>query len=314
LFQILLINLLLASVVGASELVSAIRHQASGICTRFAVGSIVQNPPDLYASNGVLRVNLSYNHDVDSAGRDLFCFTTRDGEESPTLHVAPGDQLVMKVTNDTTTSASAGALRMTTSGTDVCGDPTMGPDSVNVHFHGTNTSPVCHQDEVIHTLINPGETFTYNVRFPLDEPPGLYWYHPHVHGLAERAVQGGASGAIVVHGLARVPPSVAGLAERIFVIRDQNVVGRPHPGGPDDVPSWDVSLNFVPAEFPDYQPGIIQMKPGERQLWRVANASADTIMDLQLQYDGVPQTLEVSVSMVCLWDLRTVHDAATSST
>ena len=56
----------------------------------------------------------------------------------------------------------------------------------------------CHQDEVINTVINSGETFAYDVAIPADEPPGLYWYHPHIHGIAEPAVQGGASGAIVV--------------------------------------------------------------------------------------------------------------------
>jgi FtsP/CotA-like multicopper oxidase with cupredoxin domain len=35
------------------------------------------------------------------------------------------------------------------------------------------------------------------------------------------------------------------------------------------------------------------MHVGERQLWRVVNASADTIIDLQLQYDGQPQNLQI---------------------
>jgi hypothetical protein len=35
------------------------------------------------------------------------------------------------------------------------------------------------------------------------------------------------------------------------------------------------------------------MQPGAQEFWRVANASADTIVDLQLQYDGVNQPLEV---------------------
>jgi FtsP/CotA-like multicopper oxidase with cupredoxin domain len=35
------------------------------------------------------------------------------------------------------------------------------------------------------------------------------------------------------------------------------------------------------------------MKPLEKQLWRVLNASADTIIDLQLQYEGTPQPLRV---------------------
>ena len=60
--------------------------------------------------------------------------------------------------------------------------------------------------------------------FPTDEPPGPYWYHPHVHGLSEMAVQGGA-GAIMVDGIQNVQPKVAGLPKRILVIRDQNVSG-----------------------------------------------------------------------------------------
>jgi hypothetical protein len=35
------------------------------------------------------------------------------------------------------------------------------------------------------------------------------------------------------------------------------------------------------------------MKPGEREFWRVANASADTILDLQVVYVGVAQPLHV---------------------
>jgi FtsP/CotA-like multicopper oxidase with cupredoxin domain len=35
------------------------------------------------------------------------------------------------------------------------------------------------------------------------------------------------------------------------------------------------------------------MKPGQTEFWRVANASADTIIDLQLRYDGVPQPLQI---------------------
>ena len=50
---------------------------------------------------------------------------------------------------------------------DACGDVTMTITSLNVHFHGTNTSPTCHADEVIHTLINSGETFNYSVKFPI---------------------------------------------------------------------------------------------------------------------------------------------------
>jgi FtsP/CotA-like multicopper oxidase with cupredoxin domain len=101
-----------------------------------------------------------------------------------------------------------------------CGDVTMTISSLNVHYHGTNTSPACHGDQVIHTIINSGETFNYSLKFPTDEPPGLYWYHSHVHGIAEAAVQGGASGAIIVEGIENIQPAVADLPERVLIIRD----------------------------------------------------------------------------------------------
>jgi FtsP/CotA-like multicopper oxidase with cupredoxin domain len=168
--------------------------------------------------------------------------------------------------------------------------------SLNVHYHGTNTSPACHGDQVIHTIINSGETFNYSLKFPTDEPPGLYWYHPHVHGIAEAAVQGGASGAIIVEGIENIQPAVADLPERVLIIRDMTRPSVPPPGG--GVPSWDASLNYVPIVYqpnriPNYTPAVIRMRAGEQEFWRVANASADTIIDLQLQYDGVAQPLQV---------------------
>jgi FtsP/CotA-like multicopper oxidase with cupredoxin domain len=188
-------------------------------------------------------------------------------------------------------SAAGIANRSRGKSSDRCGALTMTITSLNVHFHGTNTSPECHSDQVVHTIINSGQTFRYSVKFPRNEPPGLYWYHPHVHGLSEAAVQGGASGAIVVEGIENVQSVVAGLPERVLLIRDQTVPGAPTPGG--NVPSWDVSLNYVPILYPNLTPAVIETRPGQREFWRVANASADTIIDLQLQYDGAIQPLQV---------------------
>ena len=179
----------------------------------------------------------------------------------------------------------------------------MSDSSTNVHFHGTNVPPTCHQDEVIKTLINAGETFDYDVLFPLDEPPGLYWYHPHVHGISEAAVQGGASGAIIVEGVQNVTPDVAGLKQRILIVRDNPVPpgsgssGASAPGAGSDnstsVPAWDLSLNYTPVAYPDYVPVVIPMRAQQKQFWRLLNASADTILDLQLRYDGIAQPLSV---------------------
>ena len=49
---------------------------AGNVCPRYATGSEIQPPPDLYGDNGVLHVSLSYQTTVDDAGRTLFCFET----------------------------------------------------------------------------------------------------------------------------------------------------------------------------------------------------------------------------------------------
>jgi FtsP/CotA-like multicopper oxidase with cupredoxin domain len=239
----------------------------------------------------VLNVVFDYFTTLDDAGRTLFCFRTRDGLESPTLHVKPGDILNVTATNKVPQPPAGSPTEPVSDASSRCGDKTMTITSVNLHYHGTNTSPVCHRDEAIHTIINSGQTFRYSLKFPLDQPPGLYWYHPHVHGIAEAAVQGGASGLIVVEGIENVQPLVSGLPERVLIIRDQVVAGGQMADA--SAPSWDVSLNYVPVSYPGFTPAIIRMNRDEDEFWRVANASADTIIDLQLQFDGVAQPLAV---------------------
>lgn len=276
--------------IAAAASASMCAYGQAGPCARFRAGSTVTNPPELFSKRGVLTVQFAYQTATDADGRTLYCFTTANGTESPTLHVHPGDRMIVKVVNELPAPAPASAMRMSTNAAaTVCGAPMMDASSVNLHWHGTNVSPACHSDEVIHTLINSGDTFTYEVNFPSDEPPGLYWYHPHVHGISEPAVQGGASGALIVDGIENLQPAVAGRPERVLVIRDQVVAGNPDPTA--DVPAWDLTLNYVPIAYPALTPAVIETKYNEEQFWRVLNASADTILDLKLEYDGVPQTL-----------------------
>jgi FtsP/CotA-like multicopper oxidase with cupredoxin domain len=175
-------------------------------CPRYAAGTQLVEARDLFSSHGILRVNLSYKTRVDADGNTLYCFTTDDGVQSPTLHVHPGDELLITLKNDLPSSMTPSfskhsmpgmampELSVSSDALKNCGGMVMTASSVNVHYHGTNTPPMCHQDEVIKTLINAGETFQYDLHFPYDEPPGLYWYHPHIHGIAEAAVQGRSFG------------------------------------------------------------------------------------------------------------------------
>lgn len=268
-------------------------------CPRFPAGSVIHQPPALFSHDGVLNVQFSYQTRTDSVGRQLWCFMTPDGQENPTLHIRPGDHLVITVTNNT----PAQPLMMTVDHPCGPGDGRMTRSSLNIHYHGTNTSPTCGSDEVIKTLINSGQTFRYNVAFPSNEPPGLYWYHPHVHGISEPTVLGGSTGAIVVDGIENVQPAVSGLRHRILVIRDQRTAQNlpEGPGGdPYGIPFQDVTVNNITTNAytnangqTSYTPAIIRMDSGEKQFWRVSNSCADTILDLQVQFDGVAQLIHI---------------------
>ncbi len=253
---------------------------------------MVTNPPELFSHHGMLRVSLLYNTTTDALGRALYCFETPDGKESPTLHVRPGDRVLINLKNNLPNPSGVTPMRMPETTIGVCGDAFMTPTSVNMHFHGTSLPPTCHSDEVMHTLVSAGASFNYDLRIPADQPPGLYWYHPHVHGLSDSAVLGGASGALIVDGIQHVQPATAKLPEQVLIVRDQ-IPAAPINWNDPNQPSWDLSLNYVPIPYPNYPPAIIEMASGEKQLWRVLNASADAIIDLQLQYDRQPQTLQV---------------------
>lgn len=280
--------LALLSLTGAAQASAA----EGAPCARPQAGSEIERPADLYSKNGALNVAFGYYTSMDSRGRTLFCFVTPDGLESPTLHVRPGDTLKLSLTNMIPQVTAAPSEVVSGKG-DACGDTVMTIASVNIHFHGANVSPACHSDEVIRTLVNPGQTFEYVIHIPKDEPPGLYWYHPHVHGISSKALQGGPTGAIEVEGIADIQPIVAGLPERYIVLRDQQLATSAVIGPKKPVPNWDVSVNYVPVNYPEYIPAVIKMQEGAQEFWRVVNAGANTIMDIQVTYDGVAQPLQV---------------------
>lgn len=245
----------------------------------------------------MLEVTLNFRTAVDAQGLTRYCYVTDSGLESPTLHVNPGDQLIIHFRNDLPAlsgmlpaqSMKLHAHRAGTSPNNDCMGGTMGPAVTNLHFHGLNVAPTCHQDEVINTLVQPTETFDYAVQIPPDEPTGLYWYHPHPHGFSNGQVLGGAAGALIVEGIENVSPGVAGLPQRLFVFRDQ----LPPAGHDPQYPWLDVSVNYVPVPAPAYTPPVIQTAPGVAEFWRALNGSSNTMLQLQYVVDGVPQPLQV---------------------
>jgi FtsP/CotA-like multicopper oxidase with cupredoxin domain len=327
---------------------------AGAECFRAAIGSEVPEPEDLRSVDGILKVDLAFRSFVDSKGEVRFCYVTPNGKQSPTLRVKPGDTVILNFKNEatatprlsrtvaangqlgaamstpggvnpaptksTTKNSGGGAGTSTEAGMKMgdatpCATGAMKATSTNLHFHGLTVPAECHQDDVMRTLIDTGSApFEYKFQIPADEPPGLYWYHPHIHGFTKAQVLGGASAALVVEGIERAIPDVAGLPERILVIRDQNLAN-PNAAPVDgtklppvvldadgDVmntgtgtgkPAEDLTINYVPVPYPDYPPATITMKPSERQLWRVLNASAITYLSLQVLFGPQAQAVEV---------------------
>jgi FtsP/CotA-like multicopper oxidase with cupredoxin domain len=296
-------------------------QSGTDVCPRSSPGSTVTEPENLNSRNGVLKVELTARNEKEKDGSTRYCFIDAEGKESPTLRVNPGDLVILTLKNDLTnlgsgTPAALSHMQMDIDRTrTVCtASDVMSEDSTNLHFHGLTIPPACHQDDVLHTSIQPGDApFEYRFRIPENEPPGLYWYHPHIHGFTKEQVLGGASGAIIVEGIERADKAVAGLPERVLVIRDQDLLNPNAPPSKSEPvvpktlletdgdaanngtgfgkPAKDLSINFVPVPYPDYTRARIEMKPGQEELWRVLNASGITYLNLEVLFGHKPQPL-----------------------
>ena len=307
-------------------------------CPRPGVGTELTQPEDLQSVDGRLEVRLSILDYRTPEGVARYCYLTPDGHEAPTLRVHPGDRVILHLTNRLRVlepdgagrtqrlpamsmsmampmPAAASAVGRERARDQPCASAPSSATATNLHFHGLTLAPHCHADDVLHTAIAPGALFTYDFYVPENEPPGLYWYHPHIHGFTNPQVMGGAAGALIVEGLERSIPEVAGLAEQVLVIRDlplmhpdappstaEPVVPKPTLDPDGDIannntgfgqPARDLSVNFVPVPYPDYIPARLRMRPGEKQLWRVLNAASITYVHLALLVDRLPQSLGV---------------------
>ncbi len=245
------------------------------------------NPPELRAKNHTL--SLTLHAGITPEGKDSFYFNGQP--VAPTLRVSPGDQLKITYVND-----------LPAKPTESCAiTPCM--DMTNLHFHGLEVSPDAPQDDVLDMMAMPGESLSYTVQIPKDHPPGLYWYHTHPHGESHRQALDGMSGAIVIEEIEAYFPELAGLPERVLVLRGRSIVEDPHSADLKQRVKLNSSECGGEAESPEeiftvngaVRPQI-EIAPGERQFWRLVNASADRYMDLQLEgqpfelvaMDGVP--------------------------
>ena len=199
-------------------------------CPRPAAGGVVPEPYEVESRDGVLNVQLTYRNYLDGRGQMRYCYTDASGGEAPLLRVKRGDLVVLNLKNELSLPLPAAP------GTSMAAQAPLDERRVwrrrNVlSFHqpsfpwADHTAHLPSRRRASDTLIpSHGPIFEYRFRIPADEAPGLYWYHPHIHGLTSPQVLGGASGGLLVEGIERANLQLAGLAERVFIIRDQDLL------------------------------------------------------------------------------------------
>lgn len=207
------------------------------------------NPPEIVSQGGVLAGTLTIEPaQVAVAGQDVVFPALYNGlYMPPVLRVQPGDVVRLRLRNF--------ALLPT-----------------NVHYHGLNVSPMGAADNVF-LDIEPGTIFQYDMPIPADHPQGLFWYHPHFHPLVNTEIAGGLSGGIIVGDILAPFPELAGIPERVMLLKDLKTEdGQPVPD-PDPSGPTKRTINGL------FQPRL-EMQPDQLEFWRIGNIGANIYYQL----------------------------------
>jgi FtsP/CotA-like multicopper oxidase with cupredoxin domain len=154
------------------------------------------------------------------------------------------------------------------------------PQTTNLHFHGLHIPPTGNADNPF-LAVPPGESQHYEFVIPADHPGGLFWYHPHHHGVVAEQVSGGLVGAFMVRGQVDEIPEIQAAQEAILVLQDFDLNRRGQLQEP--VPMfrrWGRQGNLMTvngALVPE-----LQVPPSGLLRLRLLNASPSRIYRLQL--------------------------------
>jgi FtsP/CotA-like multicopper oxidase with cupredoxin domain len=199
---------------------------------------------DVFSKDGVLQTTITAAYKIGNVDNQSITSMVYNGSlGGPTLHVYPGERIELNLINNLN-------------------------ESTNIHYHGLHVSPSNNSDNVF-LEVAPGETQQYIVDIPIDQPVGAYWYHSHMHTLAYEQVSAGLSGMIVVEGIEKLlPKPLQDIKKQTFTMRDFPVNSDP----------TQPTYRTVNGEInPD-----VNIKPGETQLWRLANIGSETVYKVGL--------------------------------
>lgn len=215
-----------------------------------------RNPPEVTSKDGVLSTTLEVStRTVEVDGLPVTTTVYNGAYMPPVLRLKPGDTLALRLVNNSSA-------------------PT------NEHYHGLNVSPRINPDATVSDNVflhvPPGTTTDYRVAIPASHHPGLYWYHSHQHGSSEQQVMGGLSGGLVIEGLLAPVPELAGIRERMVLLKDIQI-------GPDGKVPADIDSSAPTHRTVNGQANpVMTIAPGETQLLRIGNISANMYYRLTL--------------------------------
>ncbi len=226
---------------------------------------------------------------VSVSGKEIWGQVYNGSLVAPTLHLEPGKAATITLHN-----------RL--------------PVATNLHFHGLHTSPEGSSDNPF-VCVPPGASYTYRLTIPSDHQQGTFWYHSHAMGTSCPAPSG-TGGDGHTHSMSSAPFTPGDVENQIFAgLSGAMVVGDSRSSLPDslrDIPVHTIALKDAQvdsagkivqgtagASIDSNAPTVrlvdgqlrpaLSMRPGETQLWRLANIGADIFYRLQL--DGYTFTV-----------------------
>ena len=328
------------------------------LCSTFTISAQTAfNPPSFSSSNGVLDLLLIARPETVHLGQFSptgwiyeVCRTSvalndqcpADSRTSATyrgvvLQLQPGDHLRMKLVNHLP-PAPADAVHA--HGPDAMMNEMLAANPTNIHTHGLIVEPrkaddadptygdyvyvVGYPAGKMPSMVHPDLTATdqpiqYDIYIPPNHPSGMFFFHPHVHGLGVNQISEGLEGILVVGTVQDVASTTASFtlpprfSTRYIHLRDMQVLANgdvqdqmdpefctPQPEAADIRQGYCNGTNLSeqePGSGTDYTGGKwfftvnglvyptlnIDQKNGE--VWRLLNGSATRAYDLTIQND-----------------------------
>ena len=199
---------------------------------------------EVYSEGGILEASIIIDQKQGIVANQSTTALVYNGSLlGPTLHIKPGERMILNYVNN-------------------LDQPT------NLHFHGLHVSPSGNSDNVFR-VVGPGQSVQYVVDIPIDHIVGTFWYHAHLHHLTTSQVAGGMSGMIVIEGLIDLlPKELQNIEQHMFAIKA-------FPWNRDPTAP---TFNTINGKVNP----IIDIAPGETQLWRLASIDAGTFFNIEL--------------------------------